>query len=208
MSRNLHIHVEEPSMEAFLEGFLPRLLTPSITTRIINHQSKKQLLVEIPKRLTGYAKLPIQVRPKSLILIDRDSENCTALKARLEEACCDAGLSSKTNPAQDGSFEVVNRIVIEELEAWYFGAIPALSSAFPGVPLSLAKKAKFREPDAIKGGTHEQFLKILQKAGHYKGLSKLPKISTARQMGLLIDPVNNRSSSFAHFVSGLQSLTL
>ena len=109
-------------------------------------------------------------------------------------------------PAAGGSFEVVNRIVVEELEAWYFGAIPELVRAFHGVPLTLSNKQKYRDPDAIRGGTHEQLLRVLQNAGHFKGQSRLPKIEIARKMGSLIDPDTNLSTSFSHFLSGLKAL--
>lgn len=206
MPRELHFHVEEPSMEAFLEGLLPRILEPEIPLKIINHGSKSQLLKGLPQRLLGYSKCPLAYRPKVLVLIDRDAADCLALKAQLEGACHAANLPTKSAPAADGAFEVVNRIVIEELEAWYFGAVPALAAAFPGTPLTLANKQKFRDPDAVGGGTHEQLLRVLQNAGHYKGLDRLPKIDAARRMGALIEPAANRSASFSHFLSGLHAL--
>ena len=207
MSRPLYIHVEEPSMKAFLEGLLPRVLDSEIIFKIINHESKSQLLAVVPERLLGYAKWhPVNTRPKALVLVDRDADDCAELKEQLEQACRDAKLTSKTAPAADGSFEVVNRIAVEELEAWYFGAVPELVAAFPGVPETLANKQGFRDPDAVRGGTHEQLLKVLQKAGHFTRLDRLPKIATARTMGLLVDPATNRSTSFSHFLSGLKAL--
>jgi Domain of unknown function (DUF4276) len=209
MSRPLHIHVEEPSMEAFLEELLPRILSPDLPFKIINHESKTQLLAEVPKRLLGYTNYPhVATRPKALVLVDRDADDCAVLKGRLEKACRDAQLASKTVPAHDGTFEVVNRIVVEELEAWYFGAVPELVIEFPGVPATLANKQGFRDPDAVRGGTHEQLLKVLQRAGHYTGLDRLPKIATARRMGKLIDPQSNRSVSFSHFLSGLRAIII
>ncbi len=206
MPCELHIHVEEPSMEAFLNEFLPRVLGDAVAFRVINHQSKTDLLTNLPTRLIGYAKRRVEDRPNTLVLVDRDSDDCAQLKQRLEQACEKAKLSSKSLPAPDGSFAVVNRIVVEELEAWYFGAVPELAIAFPGVPLSLGKKQKYRDTDAIRGGTHEQLLRVLQKAGHYKGQSRLPKIEIARKMGSLVDAASNRSISFNHFLSGLQAL--
>lgn len=207
MPRPLHIHVEEPSMQAFLEGLLPRVLDQGTPFKIINHESKHQLLAAVPKRLLGYSRYSrVATRPKVLVLLDRDADNCIKLKAQLEKACRDANLTSKSMPELDGSFEVVNRIIVEELEAWYFGAVPALVVAFPGVPATLADKQGFRDPDAVRGGTHEQLLKVLQRAGHFAGLDRLPKIATARTMGLLVDPATNRSTSFSHFLSGLKAL--
>jgi hypothetical protein len=207
MSSEIHIHVEEPSMGAFLEKFLPRFPFPAVVHKIINHQSKDQLLRKIPDRLRGYINLPVEYRPKILILVDRDSDDCIKLKQRLEKACLDLGLSTKSEPAKDGSFQVVNRIVIEELEAWYFGAVPALVEAFPGVPKSLASKIGFRDPDDVKGGTNEKLLIILQRAGHYLGQERLPKIDVARKVAAYLNPQTNSSASFQQFWRGFEALT-
>lgn len=206
MVRELHIHVEEPSMEAFLQELLPRMLTTGIPVKIIDHQSKHQLLSNLPKRLRGYAHYELQYRPRSLILVDRDGDDCVQLKQMLENAATEAGLATKSVPSAAGLFDVANRIVIEELEAWYFGDVQALSDAFPGVPITLNSKAAYRSPDAIVGGTHESLLRVLQKAGHYKGLSSLPKIETARRIGRLVDPSANTSASFGHFRAALTAL--
>lgn len=204
--RELHIHVEEPSMEAFLEGALPKILNANIPRKIIDHGSKKHLIRELPNRLQGYAKYPVDYRPKSLVLLDRDNDDCLALKAVLEEYCRDASLATKSSPSADGTFDVVNRIVIEELEAWYFGAIPALTLAYPGVPANLSAQHNFRDPDGVAGGTHETLLRVFQHCGHYKGLKHLPKIETARRVSALLDPGSNRSRSFQQFLAGLNSL--
>ena len=170
MSREFHLHVEEPSMEAYLDELLPRLRLGVIPFRIINHTNKQKLLKEIPRRLKGYAHIPIEYRPLTLVLVDRDNDDCKALKATLEEAVAGAGLVSKSN-AIDAPFDVVNRIVIEELEAWHFGDVNALRAEYPGIPANLGAQAKFRDPDAIAGGTHEALLRVLQRAGHHQGMS-------------------------------------
>ena len=193
-------------MEAFLSDLLPRILPAQPSWRIINHGSKWQLLKRVPERLGGYARMPSRYRPKSLILVDRDDADCRQLKATLEAACQAAGLRSKTS-APGGDFDVVNRIVIEELEAWYFGDIEAVAAGWPGVPARTARQAAFRDPDAIAGGTHEAFLALLRRSGHLKGAARLPKIDAARRMGGLMNPGRNRSGSFHHFLTGLQVLS-
>jgi Domain of unknown function (DUF4276) len=207
MPRPLHIHVEEPSMKAFLEELLPRVLEHDVDFKIIDHESKAKLLSEIPKRLNGYSNYnDINSRPKVLVLLDRDNDDCAALKAKLNNACDQSGLIKKSTPNAIGQYEVVNRIVVEELEAWYFGSIKTLSEVFTGVPKNLENKARYRDPDAITGGTHEQLLRVLQNAGHYKRLQRLPKIETARKMGASIDLNNNSSHSYIQFRSGLKAL--
>ena len=73
----------------------------------------------LPSRLQGYAQW-IPADHKIVVLIDRDNEDCKRLKARLEQMALNAGLTTRSQPADD-RFAVINRIVIEELEAWYFG---------------------------------------------------------------------------------------
>jgi len=60
---------------------------------------------------------------------------------------------------------VVNRIAIEELEAWYFGDVEAICDAYPGVPRTLAQRNGMREPDEIRGGTWEALERVVQRAG-------------------------------------------
>lgn len=192
-------------MEAFLRDFVPRVLPSGIPWRPIDHGSKWQLLRALPDRLRGYAAIPVGYRPKILVLVDRDDDDCIALKRQLDDATHGAGLVSRTGN-HNGEFDVVNRIVVEELEAWFFGDGTALAQGWPGVPTSLPNCQRYRDPDAILGGTHEALLAVLQKAGHWRGMAKLPKSEVARRMATLIDPARNRSRSFHHFMTGLQAL--
>jgi len=89
---------------------------------------------------------------------------------------------------------VVTRIAIEELEAWYFGDWQAVCRAFPGVSTTIPKRAGYRKPDAIQGGTWEAFERVLKQGGYCKqGLSK---VQTASAMGQHMEPEENRSPSF------------
>lgn len=204
MQRPIHILVEEPSMEAYLEELIPRMQLDGHQIEIKDFGGKQKLLRELPKRLKGYASQPQEFRPKILVLVDRDAQDCAVLKAQLENACAAQGLTTKS--ANHAAFEVVNRIVVEELEAWHFGDPGSLCEAFPGVPANLLSKKRYRDPDAIRGGTHEALLRVLQKAGHHAGATSLPKIDTARRLGALVSIAHNRSASFNHFIAGLQAL--
>ncbi len=192
-------------METFLRTFLPRVLPAAAVWRIIDHGSKWQLLRSLPDRLKGYANVPEAYRPKTLVLIDRDDDDCLLLKQRLDEIVRDAGLVNRTD-AQGGPFDVINRIVVEELEAWFFGDNIALTQSWPRVPITLESRQRFRDPDAIAGGTHEALLSVLQKAGYWRGVPKLPKSETARRMAALMHPAQNRSRSFHQFMAGLEAL--
>ena len=190
-------------MEAFLTAFLSRHLDPAVDWRPIDYGSKQQLLARIPARMAGYARLPREHRPLSLVLIDRDDDDCRDLKSTLERTCSNAGLP--TRATGQGSIEVVNRIVCEELEAWFFGDVVALEEGWRGLR-RIGTQAPYRDPDAIRGGTHEALLREFQRSGYLKGLARLPKIDTARTMGLLLDPARNTSRSFRHFWTGLNTL--
>ncbi len=192
-------------MEAFLAVLLPRILDPAVPWKIIDYGSKHQLLQRLPRRLLGYSNYAAASRPKALVLVDRDEDDCLDLKRRLEEACRAAGLATRSRPDGAGLFDVVTRIVIEELEAWYFGDGEAVQALWPGTRRSL-EKAAFRDPDAIRGGTHEAFLRVLQSVGYLKGASRLPKIETARLLSERLNVERNRSSSFQHFRAGLLAL--
>ena len=131
-------------------------------------QGKQDMLRKLPNRLRGYRHW-IPAGYYVIILLDCDRDDCRKLKGRIEKLALAAGLATKTQPRLDGQFEVVTRIAIEELEAWYFGDIPALRKAFPRLPGGLARRAAFRAPDAIEGGTWERLEHLLQRAGYYPG---------------------------------------
>jgi hypothetical protein len=191
LTKHLEILVEEQSMEAFLLKLLPRMLAAQ-TFNIHAFQGKKDLLKNLEARLRSYAKwLPEDCR--IIVIIDRDNDNCLELKKKMENAAQKAGLQSRTQ-SKCSTWRIVNRIVIEELESWYFGDWEAVKAAYPNVSASISKRAKFREPDKISGGTWESFEKVMQEYDYFK--SGLAKIQAARAIGERIDPNRNCSPSF------------
>lgn len=136
-----------------------------------------------------------------VVLVDRDDDDCRMLKASIEEAAREAGMATKSGTRPGERFQVLIRLAIEELESWFFGDVEAIVAAYPGVSPNLANKAKYRDPDAISGGTWEALERELQKAGYFKG--GLAKIEVARQISAQMDPVRNRSRSFRVFREGL-----
>jgi len=206
-SRLIYIHVEEASMEETLKRVVPSIIgRRNHAWKVINHGSKHKLLKDLPARFTGYARRIPDENLRVLVLVDRDNEDCHKLKARLEISALKAGLPTKSSPDSGGHFRVVNRIVIEELEAWFFGDIEAVRTAFPALPETLAKKRDLRYSDSIKGGTWEKFRDLLQKAGYYRGSPTLPKCEVARRIAPHMNQKGNASPSFNHFVSGLEAL--
>jgi hypothetical protein len=200
---HVELLVEESSAEAALSELLPRIIGEGNTCMIHPYDGKPDLLDKLPSRLRGYAAwLPHDWF--IAVLIDEDREDCLRLKQQLEQIAAQAGLSTRTRRQRRGRIQVVNRIAVEELEAWFFGDVQAICAAYPGVPLTLDQRAKFRDPDGIAGGTWEALEGVLQRAGHFKG--GLAKIDAARSIARHMDPARNRSRSFRCFRDTLATL--
>jgi len=195
--------LEEPSAEAALARLLPKLLPPECSWRLHPFQGKTDLLGKLPNRLRGYAQGWLPDDYRIVVLVDADHDDCRVLKRTLEDAASAAGLPTRSAVAATGRFVVLNRIAIEELEAWFLGDVEAVASAYPGVPLNLGQRRRFRDPDAVRG-TWEALERVLQDAGHFR--SGLRKIEAAGHIAAHMEPSRNRSRSFRCFVEGLASL--
>lgn len=191
--------VEEQSMEVFLGGVLPRMLPENCTHRIQGFSGKSDLLKKLENRLRAYRRwLPSDHR--IVVLVDQDNDNCHELKNRLNEAAGRAGFRSLRTGSKHRM--IVNRIVVEELEAWYFGDWEAVRDAYPRVSDRVPRKARYRDPDAIRN-TWEAFEAIMQRSGYFK--SGLSKIEAARQIGARLDPQRCRSRSFCAFRDAIRA---
>ncbi len=187
--------VEELSMEAFLNAYLPRILPINCTFEIHTHQGKHALLRKLGKRLKGYSMwLPPEYR--IVVIVDRDKDDCKVLKSTLEHICKSAGLQSRSTVG-GSDWQVVTRLAIEELEAWYFGDWQAVCSAYPRASPNIPRLANYRNPDAIRNGTWEAFERVLKKRGYFK--QGLAKVEAATAVGQYIDPNRNQSQSFTVF---------
>lgn len=183
-----------------MNNLLPKMIGSEDSFSIHPYNGKKDLLGKLPGRLRGYKKwIPPDYR--IVVLIDRDRDDCTSLKKRLEEIAREAGLTTKSSPQHDGSFQVLNRIAIEELEAWFFGDIEALAAAYPKVPLTLGARRSYRDPDAIVNAW-EALERVLQQAGYPRPLQK---IKSASNISKCMVPERNKSASFQAFYTGIQA---
>lgn len=193
--------VEEPSMKCVLEGLLPRLLGP-VSFAVFGHQGKRDLLDKLEARLRGSA---ARNWPglRVVVVVDRDDDDCLALKRGLEQIAADAGLVTRSR-AGGGSFQVVTRIAIEELEAWYFGDWQAVCTVFPRLDNNFPKQARYRHPDAITGGTWEAFERLLRQRGYYK--TGLRKMEAATTLVRHMDPRRNTSPSFRAFAEAVRKI--
>ncbi len=192
--------VEEESAEAALKEIVPKILGVTVTFHVHVHQGKRNLLKKLPDRLRAYARwLPADWR--IVVLIDQDRQDCHELKTQMETAAERSGLITKSQARAPGSFQMLNRIAVEELEAWFFGDVEALRRAYPRVPQTLAMRAGFRDPDAINGGTWEALERVLRRVGYHQG--GLAKIAAAREISRHMIPEENRSRSFQVFRQGV-----
>lgn len=202
-AQHLEFLVEERSMEAFLRALLPSVLPEGRTFRVHAFRRKPDLLQKLESRLRAYARwLPHECR--IVVMVDRDKEECQALKKRLEESADRAGLLTRSRAAGQ-HWQLVNRVVIEELEAWYFGDWEAVQAAYPRVSKTIPSKAAYRVPDAITGGTWEAFERILKRYGYFT--TGLPKMDVARAIAAHMDPARNSSQSFRMFVNTVTEAT-
>lgn len=199
---HLEVLVEEYSAEAALSNLLPKLLPAHVSFRILTFRGKADLLKKLPHRLKGYRKwIPEDWR--ILVLCDRDNADCLQLKQKLESAATCAGFTTKAT-AVNGQFVVLNRIIIEELEAWFFGDAEAVLAAYPKVDETFASQRKHRIPDEIVGGTWEALERLFQRKGYYP--SGLNKVEAARSISFHMTPSENKSASFQCFCNGITAL--
>jgi hypothetical protein len=195
---HLEVLVEEESMEALLRVVLPKIIG-TVHCNFQQFGGKRALLRQLPRRLRALRGM-LQPGWLILVVIDRDRDNCRELKEDLEAEARAAGLATRSSRPQ-GPFAIINRIAIEELEAWYFGDWPAVMAAYPRVSTNIPERAAYRIPDAITGGTWEAFLRVMNAARYFP--TGLPKIEVARRIAPHMDPARNTSHSFQVFRDAL-----
>lgn len=188
MTERLEILVEEPSMEFFLRGLLPRVLPAQFRLDencfIRAHEGKSDLQKSLPKAVQAYKYYPCTVR--LLVIQDQDSNDCIVLKKRI---------SDLINNAASNTHSLV-RIACKELENWYIGDLLALEQAYPSFKArKYTRKAKYRVPDRLQGADEMRRL-----------VPDFQKIDAARKMARHIEIHRNQSASFQHLVSGVQKL--
>ena len=198
-AEHFEVLVEEPSMEAFLAAILPMIIGDRATFAVHVHQGKSDLLKKLGARLRAYAKwLPENMR--IVVLVDEDREDCLQLKRRLEKDAALAGLHTRASRGGP-NWQVVNRIAVEELEAWFFGEWAAVQGAFPGVPATVTTSSGVspmrRDCRRYLGsiGTNPN------RHGYFK--TGLRKVEAARNIGTCFNQDACISPSFATFRNAL-----
>ncbi|GBF82579.1 DUF4276 family protein [Aphanothece sacrum] len=108
---HLEFLVEEFSAKECLETILPKILSPNITYKIHDFRGKSDLIKKLPDRLKGY-KAWIPQDYKIIVLVDRDNEDCTKLKDKLEKIARETGFMTQSNRKNQKAFQLLNRIAI------------------------------------------------------------------------------------------------
>lgn len=180
--RTLAVFLEEPSAAALLKVLLPPLLPSDCELKCITFEGKQDLEGNLERRLRGW----LMPNTSFLVMRDRDSEDCRAVKKRLVEVCRRAGRP-----------HAVVRIACGELESFYLGDLEAVAKAF-GCRMPSGNSAKFRDPDHLNNAADE--LKRLT-GGVYQ------KISGSRKVAhFLKTDGSNHSRSFNVLLEGVQQL--
>jgi len=124
--------------------------------------------------------------PKFIIMRDNDGADCLKLKGRLIDGIPREAIS-----------RVKIRLVVQELESWYLGDLPAVIKAGFSTDAILEpqrRKAKLRNPDRLTNAK-QIFKEIADRSG---------QLALARGIGPHLSLTDNRSPSFHQFVGALR----
>ncbi|WP_328614969.1 DUF4276 family protein [Amycolatopsis sp. NBC_00355] len=191
---HVEILVEEPSAEAALKTLVPKIVGEDVSFAVRRFQGKQDLLKRLPGILRGFAARISWESLRVVVVIDRDAQDCRELKRHLVGVSEEAGLPSEF---------VLHRVVIDELESWFLGDVPALCAAYDKVPKDLDKRARYRDPDGT-GKASRALEDLLRSKGYFR--DRLPKVAAAEAIAPHMDIENNRSKSFQVFRDGLRRL--
>lgn len=176
--------LEEASARAVLEGVLPRILHEDrVNVRYVVFEGKQDLEKQLVRKLRGY----LAPNARFVVLRDKDAGDCRAVKAGLVAKCREANRP-----------DTLVRVAVHHLESWYLADLAAVETGMKLTGLSsMQERAKFRDPDRLSNA--EQELKKITRLEYQK-------ISGSRAIGPHLRLDNDRSHSFATFISGLKRL--
>lgn len=179
---NVVFFLEEPSMRICLESVMKKVLYgyPDVNCQYVTFSGKGDLEKRLPIKLKGWS-VP---DTKFVVVRDQDEDDCVRVKERLIELSSGYGR------------DVLVRIVCHELEAWYFGDLKAVDEAYGTNLEGLAKKRRYRDPDAIH---HPK-----QELRRY--LPDLQQILGAQKIAPRLEPRRNTSRSFQVLVDGVRQM--
>lgn len=195
--------VEELSAKAALEQLLPRLL-PGCTCRIRVFEGWQDLLGQLTAVLRGYHRRIFREGDADLrvvVLLDGDGIG-RRRKAELEARAAAAGLVTKSAAGPGQAFHVLNRVAVQELEAWWLGDRQAIMAAYDGVKPQHFKGLPRDSDHPLK--PNDVLWEVLKQGRHF--LAGKRKTQWATDISRCLDPARNESASFCAFRDGLAAL--
>ncbi|MGW5616844.1 DUF4276 family protein [Streptomyces sp. NPDC003877] len=199
----LEVLVEEESASEALKPVLFKITEgKQVKVGIRQFRGKPDLLKKLPARLNGYAASRRRGEDvRVVVLVDRDTDDCIQLKRQLDKVSVDAGLVPRSRRSDGDAFNVLNRIAIRELEAWYFGDWAAVLAGFPKAPKTVPRAYR-NNPDTPNGKCSDAFEAALRA----EGIRISSKPEWGRRIGPHLNVDHNRSPSFAAFVTGVREI--
>ncbi len=202
----LELLFEDESTENALRILVPKIVgeEKAKAVKYRSFRGKYTLLKELPAFLKGYTKRIRQgERLRVLVLVDRDVEDCEVLKQKLESIALQSGLITRSIATTNTPFQILNRIAIEALEAWFLGDPEAIRQAYPHAKEKVSQHIKrLPNPDAVMDAW-ETLEKILKDSGYRR--DDLRKTQVAQRIAHHMQPDRNRSQSFRVFREGLSA---
>lgn len=211
---HIEILVEDSSGKRLLDFILPKILGAGVspcTWRVHAYKgigripkglkpfgdpSKRILLDQLPKLLSGYGKNP--GIDAVVVVLDSDKQDCVAFLDELTT------LASRCKPTP----RVLFRLAIEEMEAWYFGDRNALLRAYPRAKKSVldryAQDCVCETWETLADAIHAGGSATVKRQGW--PLPGQLKHEWAERMGPHMDIEANESPSFCKFRDGLRRL--
>jgi len=158
--------------------------------------AKRVLLDQLPRVLAGYANNPNI--DAIVVIVDTDNQDC---KIFLDELINIAKIKSPNK-------QVLFRLAIEEIEAWYLGDTKAIQAAYPKTKQDVLKRYKQDSvcgtwetlADAVYPGGSKS---LKQSGGSAPGTLKH---EWADKIGSKLNIKDNQSPSFCKFRDGLKRL--
>lgn len=211
---HIEILVEDDSGKKMLEILVPKLIgeySNPHTWNIIGYKgighipkglqgktdaNKRVLLDRLPKLLAGYSNTPHI--DAVVVVVDVDNRDCKAFLQELQHI-------AQTTPHP---LNIMFRLAIEEIEAWYLGDKEALFAAYPHGRRKQDKLRRYQQ-DSICG-TWETLADIIYPKGSFAMKEKREvgtmKYEWAEKITPFMDPERNQSPSFVRLRDGLRKL--
>ena len=176
--KELVFFLEEESAKYLLQALLPRMVVQSIPIRYIVFEGKQDLERQLERKLRSYQ----NPDARFIVLRDKDSSDCFAVKSRLKGICSSAGKPG-----------AIVRIACHEMESWYLADLEATGLAYGKSLAHLQSQQKFRSPDSL-GNPVQELRRIVP---------EYQKVDGARRIGAYLDIHNQRSRSFYHLTKSI-----